>query len=76
MKSEDLYYIGTHKDSFRSGEAGRVIAMRMLTPDGGTPRPCFLVQYADYYSDYCAVADTANYKLVSESEVRLKRMPL
>lgn len=57
-----LYYKGTHRYSFRSGEWGEVVGTELLE------RLCFLVRYPDGMIDYVAIVDTQNYELKEEDE--------
>jgi hypothetical protein len=57
-----LYYRGTHRYSFRSGEWGEVLGTIYEN------RLCFLVRYPDGVFDYVAIVDTQNYELKEEDE--------
>lgn len=60
-----LYYRGTHKYSFRSGEWGEVLGTIF---ESRICRLCFLVKYPDGVFDYAAIVDTKNYELKEEDE--------
>ena len=57
-----LWYKGTHRYSFRSGEWGEVIGMTYLE------RWCYIIQYANGVLDYAAIVDKDNYELKEEAK--------
>ncbi len=69
METRKAYYIGTHPNSFRSGEPAEIIDFKSVKV-GNEWRSCFMVRYADGREDSCAASDHGNYKIVDESEVR------
>ncbi len=66
MNTQKAYYIGTHPDSFRSGEAAVITGVVFAQPPGGIWRPCFEVVYADGKTDFCAITDKGNYIITNE----------
>ena len=60
-----IFYIGTHPDSYRSGEPALVKGLLMSIDD----RVCFELEYADGSTDFCPVSDMDNYKIVSGNKI-------
>lgn len=68
LKPEKAFIIGTHRNSFRSGEPAEVLGLSFVTPPGDYPRPCYHIRFADGKEDYTAVLDVSNYELITEPE--------
>ena len=65
MESTNLYYIGTHPYSFRSGEPAEIIAVGLYESGEGKKVPCFHVKFADGIEDWSPISDFGNYKVIS-----------
>jgi hypothetical protein len=59
-ESVPAFYKGVHRHSFRSGERGEIIGVRMFITKYGM-RPCFMVLYYDGVVDYSPIEDIGNY---------------
>lgn len=66
------FYIGTHPNSFRSGEPSKIKGIKILFGDGLEDRPCFELEYADGETDYSPISDYENYKIVSGDKISMK----
>jgi len=70
MKIQSAYYTGTHPYSFRSGESGVILGIKIVSPAGATStspnrpsRPCFHVCYPDGVEDYSPISETEHYQI-------------
>jgi hypothetical protein len=75
-KFRPAYYVGTHPDSFRSGEAAIIKAVETYKNDVGKNVVCFLIEYGDGTTDFCPLWDFENYKLLLDSEVKFCYKPV
>lgn len=55
--------------SYRPGEVAEVVGVEWRTPDGYPGRACFKLLYEDGDTDFVAISDSANYRLLSLTEV-------
>lgn len=62
-RSERRQIRGTHGWSFRPGEWARIIGVKIVTPPGLSPRPCYQLQYVDGAIDYIAISDVDHYEV-------------
>ena len=69
MKTENVYLTGIHRCSFRAGTPGKIIGIKMVTPDGLYSRLAYHVEYEDLTEDYIAVQDADNYALSTLSQL-------
>lgn len=65
MEVEGAYITGTHPYSFRSGTAGLITGVKIVTPDGLEPRACYEITYPDGFIDYTAIKTDLTYKIHS-----------
>jgi len=56
---------GTHKYSFRVGDWANIIGVKIGTPKGLEPRPCFLIEFADGQIDSIPIHDLENYQIAA-----------
>jgi len=75
MTKEAAYLVGIHRYSFQAGKPAEILGVHFYTPDLDEPRPCYLVLYADDRIDMVPLDDSANYKIISESDVLAGRIP-
>jgi hypothetical protein len=69
MNITEAYYIGTHPDSFRSGEAAKIEGVVFADSASSERRACFQVKYGDGRIDYSPISDVNNYRLVSGRDI-------
>ena len=69
MESTNLYYIGTHPYSFRSGEPAEIIAVGLYESDECKKVPCFHIKFADGIEDWSPISDFGTYKVVPMDSV-------
>ena len=72
MEYSTAFYIGTHDNSFRSGEPAKIMGVKILFGDRLEDRPCFELEYADGAIDYSPICDYENYKIVSGDKISKK----
>jgi hypothetical protein len=60
-----VYYVGTHRYSFRRDGPGEIIGVKEVT-NGKYTSKCFVVMYPDGFVDYKPIDDTSAYELRSE----------
>ena len=72
-RTEKAYFVGTHPNSYRMGEAAEILGVVTFIPAAGKDltRPCFHVRYLDGKEDYTPVSDRDNYKIVCQSDLAL-----
>jgi len=71
MKTEKIFIIGTHKDSFRSGELSEIIGVKNVSPSFKHDwRLCYEVEFTDGVVDYIPVSEIGyNYRIVKASAI-------
>ena len=74
MNTLPAYYVGTHPNSFRSGEASLIVGVVFCQPEGGPWRPCYEVEFEDGRRDWFPISDHANY--IITNAVRRKMVKL
>jgi len=57
LKIEQAYIIGRNWACFQYGVAGKIIGIRIITPDKNDPRPCFEVEYPNGAIDYIPISE-------------------
>ena len=67
IETAEVVFRGTHHNSFRRGEAARVIGVRFVKPEGLEVRLCYWVEYPDGVTDYTPVGDGEHYRLEARS---------
>ncbi len=73
MMIEKVFYVGTHEYSYHSGSPAEVIGIKMITPEGLDPRPCFHLRYSNGDEDFSPISETQNYRLISESDAAVAK---
>ena len=63
------FLVGTHSDSFRPGAVAEIIGVVFFAPPGLEVRPCYHVRFGDGKEDLVPIADTGNFRIISEDEV-------
>lgn len=63
------FLVGTNPGSFRPGAVAEIIGVVFFTPPGLEARPCYHVRFGDGKEDFVPVADTENFRIISEDEV-------
>ncbi len=76
LKRRVAYLVNVHRHSFRPGEPAKIVGVFIVTPPGtNIPRPCFRVRFRDGKVDYVPVSGTANFRIISEEDLRASRVP-
>ena len=82
MKTGRVFYVGTHRYSFRPsrrsdglGEPAEIIGVAFVASEGEEPRPCFHLRYENGTEDFALISETHHYKLISEADVKEGRIP-
>jgi hypothetical protein len=72
-RTDKAYYIGTHPNSYRSGEAGEILSVITFIPAAGKDlaKVCFHVRFSNGEEDYMPVSDFVNYKIMMPDELGL-----
>ncbi len=61
---------GLHPNSFKCGQAATIVGLNWVTPDGRTPRLCYLALFGDGSTDLICISDAHNcdlYKISASS---------
>lgn len=79
IAKQDLYLVGVHPYCFRAGTPAKIIGFQMVTPDIKLdPRPCFVIQFHDGFTEHVPFESYANqkhYKLCTFEDILTGRMP-
>ncbi|MFH1668035.1 MAG: hypothetical protein ABH884_03380 [Candidatus Komeilibacteria bacterium] len=65
---EKIFAVGIHQDWFRPGEPAEITGVRMVTPKGKEPRPCFVVRFKDGTQDELSIFQHSGNKDVRNTE--------
>ena len=76
MTEDKAYFVGVHKFSHKSGVPAEILGIIWVTPDGLEPRLCYHIQWADRCEDWVPISDTANYKVISFSDILAGKIPV
>jgi len=63
---------GTHQYSFRAGEWGEIIAVKISQPEKLEPRVVFVVLYDDGMADTIPLSDSENYEISATPSTNLQ----
>ncbi|RSK29862.1 hypothetical protein [Hymenobacter metallilatus] len=66
----DIYYVGTHRYSFRPGKPARIVGARRAHGHW-----CYVVRYSDGQRDLKLLRGAAHYRLVSGADIAAGRLP-
>lgn len=72
---QKAFLVGTHMYSFRAGKPAEIIGVQFLTPTNEDPRACYHLRFEDGEEDFTPISDARNFKIISEEDVRLGRIP-
>lgn len=73
--NQKAFLVGTHMYSFRAGEPAEIIGVQFVIPTNQKPRPCYHVRFKDGKEDFTPISDSRTFKILSEEDVRLGRVP-
>ncbi len=73
--NQKAFLVGTHMYSFRAGKPAEIIGVQFVTPVNEEPRPCYHLRFEDGKEDFTPISDTLTFKIISEEDVRLGRIP-
>jgi hypothetical protein len=75
MTIEDAYFVGIHRYMFRCGIPAKIIGVSIITHENTAPKLCYHVEYSDDVTDWKAIADTGNYKIISFKDILVENIP-
>jgi len=75
VKTQKAFLVGTHRCSFQAGKPGEIVGVVVATPEGNEARACYLVRFEDGKEDCFPIADSQNYEIISEDDVKAGRIP-
>ena len=62
--NQKAFYVATHPDRFRFGEAAEIVGVRILAPKGQEPRPCFHLRFKDGKENFVPVSDSDAFRMI------------
>lgn len=75
MKTEKAYFVGTHPNSFSTGEPAEIVGVVFVTSDNLEKRPYFRLRFKDGKEDFSPIDERKNYMLISEEEMKEGKIP-
>ena len=76
MTTDEAYYVGIHRHSFKAGIPARIIGVKFVSPNEGRKRRlCYHVQWSDKTEDWVPVEDHGNYKIISFDDILTRNIP-
>lgn len=75
MTTEDVYFVGIHRYTFRCGMPAKIIGLSIITHENTAPKLCYHVEWSDGVTDWKAMADTGNYKIINFKDILAGNIP-
>lgn len=70
FKRERSYLVNNHSMSFRPGQPALILGIDIVMPNENSPsRPCFHIQYSDFFEDWIPISDIKYCSLLTIDEV-------